>query len=695
MADNPFNLCRHLSSSTTATAASDDMAADIDTTTSTTGIDRLTSELYRQISDAEEEAKQYDLEAYCYREDGASSGSNNYNDNNNMEEDIDSVDDEDNMESDMDSESGDNHISDDEYSYYDEEENLSDNEDEDDDGGDQLNEETLHKIKDNSPDITSLTVRRFPNQLFAENAGIYIGQNTNLKKLVIKGGNMSWEGPQKVQESHVKFSNGITCNRSIEHLSIQECSLDNNNNSERSSSISTLPLFIEHNIQLHTLEIIGCDIGVNTHLLAAALSRRLPVRSFRRISLDANRISDEAGSELVHALVGHKDSLEYLSLGDNEIGVEGCKALSKLLTTTTTNKLTSLNLENNLICDNAIATLTMALCKNTTLKELNLSFNTAITQAGWQIFSTYLQGEESMLEKLNLSSTNIANEGISALGDAMISNTTLNTLDLYDINNNGEPLITYTGWDAFFICLRNNPSSALKQIDLRYSSIDEESLHGLANALGSQCSAITILDMSQNLHISASAWTSFFNRLGSSNHRFALHDLYLQGNNITDEVIPQLIRALANNNTLKTLVLGDLFPITNSGWEQFRHLLCDKSSITKIRSSNHTLRSLGCEDIPEHIQTLLSLNESDSKKEVAREKILRYHFNNGRDTMNEFVDMELSVLPHVISWVGRNNVGQTLMYQLLQSLPSLTMTCDHPSKLLNKTLAGGKRKRKK
>lgn len=340
----------------------------------------------------------------------------------------------------------------------------------------------------------------------------------------------------------------------------------------------------------------------------------------------------------------------------------------------------------------------MALCKNTTLKELNLSFNTAITQAGWQIFSTCLQGEESMLEKLNLSSTNIANEGISAIGDAMISNTTLNTLDLYDINNNGEPLITYTGWDAFFICLRNNPSSALKQIDLRYSSIDEESLHGLANALGSQCSAITILDVSQNLHISASAWTSFFNRLGSSNHRFALHDLYLQGNNITDEVIPQLIRALANNNTLKTLVLGDLFPITNSGWEQFRHLLCDKSSITKIRSSNHTLSSLGCEDIPEDIQTLLSLNESDSKKEVAREKILRYHFNNGSDidTMNEFVDMELSVLPHVISWVGRNNVGQTLMYQLLQSLPSLiTIKCDHPSKLLNKTLAGGKRKREK
>jgi len=567
-----------------------------------------------------------------------------WDEDSNNDEDINVMDED---ESIIDSDSEDEEdLSDDEYPYYESE----------DDGG-VLNEETLHKIKDNNPEVTNLVVRRFSTAVPAKDAGIYVGQNTNLKKLTIKGGDNTWEGnPAQVQESHQIFSQGVANNRSIELLSIQECSLDSG-----SSDVSTLPSFIQNNDNLHTLEIVGCDIGhTKAHLLAASFLKRSKT-SFLKISLDANRISDMVGQELVDSLLGHTN-LECLSLGDNEINIQTCSALSKLLTSTNT-KLAEINLENNHINDEATSILTNALNKNKVLKKLNLSFNCDITQQGWQIFSTCMQQGGSIIETLNISSTNISNQGISALGSSLIGNTTLKTLDLYDINNNGTPLINSVGWSSFFACIQS-PSSALQQVDLRYSSIDEGGLLVLADAL-TKSSKVRMLDVSQNLHISVEIWKSFFSRLG--NAFFSLEELYAQGNNITDEAVAEISHALVGNNTLKTVSLGDLFPIGKTGWEFVRHLLCNQSSISNLHKSNHTLQSFGC-DIPEDVQQLLNTNKTVNKKEVAREKILKYGADNIIETV---VGLELNVLPSAVSYIGEDERGLSMLYQLCKSLPTL------------------------
>lgn len=64
------------------------------------------------------------------------------------------------------------------------------------------------------------------------------------------------------------------------------------------------------------------------------------------------------------------------------------------------------------------------------------------------------------------------------------------------------------------------------------------------------------------------------------------------------------------------------------------------------------------------------MNRNQSKSAVAREKILRYYLYTNVD-LQLFLDMELEVLPYVIDWIGRDNYGSTLMYQLFQKIPTL------------------------
>ena len=152
--------------------------------------------------------------------------------------------------------------------------------------------------------------------------------------------------------------------------------------------------------------------------------------------------------------------------------------------------------------------------------------------------------------------------------------------------------------------------------------------------------------------------------------------------------------ALANNKTLQKLQIGDCGHITARAWDVLSTLLCNKSSIESIYSSNHTLQSItwgNYTNFPSPpVLFLLAMNEDEDKVEVARQKILRY----GDINMEEFVDMELGVLPHAIAWIGRDFGGlveMRLLYRLVKSVPFLFDF--HDGKAKAKQRMGGKRKR--
>jgi hypothetical protein len=67
----------------------------------------------------------------------------------------------------------------------------------------------------------------------------------------------------------------------------------------------------------------------------------------------------------------------------------------------------------------------------------------------------------------------------------------------------------------------------------------------------------------------------------------------------------------------------------------------------------------------DNVSSLLEMNKQSNKSEVARKKILR------TVNIHTFVHMRESMLPFAIEWVGRDDLGFSLMYFVVQELPTL------------------------
>ena len=175
-----------------------------------------------------------------------------------------------------------------------------------------------------------------------------------------------------------------------------------------------------------------------------------------------------------------------------------------------------------------------------------------------------------------------------------------------------------------------------------------------------------------------------------------LQELCFGGNHdVGDEVALLFADALTKNRTLTVLgfdtahindedydCLKSYPEITDEvGWEAMRLALCDGSSIDATFKSNHVLEKLHDEDmerLPQGLKDLLQLNANDtiSKFDVARKKILLTHFNHKHsNSMKIFEeDMDWQVIPHAFAWMLRDKadtLGQTLFYWSIRTFPSL------------------------
>lgn len=105
------------------------------------------------------------------------------------------------------------------------------------------------------------------------------------------------------------------------------------------------------------------------------------------------------------------------------------------------------------------------------------------------------------------------------------------------------------------------------------------------------------------------------------------------------------------------------------------------SSIEATYLSNHTLHELIVnirspfrgdwinQFMREDVEAYLTMNENDDKSMVARQKIIKHYFSRGRTDIRLFACMPENKLPTAIGWIGRDELGFSLMYELIQSLP--------------------------
>ena len=119
------------------------------------------------------------------------------------------------------------------------------------------------------------------------------------------------------------------------------------------------------------------------------------------------------------------------------------------------------------------------------------------------------------------------------------------------------------------------------------------------------------------------------------------------------------------------------------------NLLCNTSSVDATYFSNHALCSLGgfvVEELDEYsddddsdifefemplkVYDLLKMNEDDDKKQVARKKIIKHHFS-GDFNLNALIGSDQKLLPHKISWFGRDALGLSVVFSIMKKLPEL------------------------
>mmetsp|Transcript_36330 Transcript_36330/g.77482 ORF Transcript_36330/g.77482 Transcript_36330/m.77482 type:complete len:628 (+) Transcript_36330:205-2088(+) len=583
-----------------------------------------------------------------------------------------------------------------------EEEERRHREEDSEEDGPRLDGDTLLRIKQDDPAVTSVDVRNFHHCIDEKDAGYYIGLNSQLKKLSVKGEFMGWDEEFLMTTCQLgRFAKGMAENRSIKELMMRCCDFSLSNVSVSNPKIQRLQKytavrlahFCERNVNLESIKLDCCDLGDKTiRVLAMVLGRKADKGSLRRMHLTTNDIGDAAGRELIESLKGY-GNLAELNLGGNSLGVEACAAIKDLVTSPAC-CLRELNLQNNDINDEGIVVLTEAFSQNTILKDVDLSLNSDVTPSGWLRFSACLRSPSSSIELLDLSHNDIRDEVMGALGAALANNVTLRSIHFSSKVTRRHP-VSASGWRSFFDSLRSS-KSALQDLILRGCSIDEDGLIVIAEALNED-TRFKILDLSNNPQANAAAWRQFFAACFRSSSS-SLEGIFLCENFAYEEeandLMADLVGALERNETLEAIDLGENLSITEAGWSHFTKLLCDESSINSMYESNHALNYLGPQELPPELEALVDLNRREDKGEVAREKILRHHFRDDNANMQEFLGMRAEVLPLAISWLGRGcsctdrkNDGHSHLYQLLRSMPSL-----FPSKHRAQA-TGAKRKR--
>ena len=465
----------------------------------------------------------------------------------------------------------------------------------------------------------------------------------------------------------------------VKDLRLSNCELDDNNLKMLcnallgSSTLKKLSLYGKTNI---------------THIGWKALSTVLHHPNCKLVQLDlrSTLINDD-----VAIAIGGSSSLKALGLTFNrKISSDGWQTLFKQLSQTT---IEHLDLRNNSI---EIGVLSL-LGSIKSLKSVNLSQNrpSSSTPTDWWSFFSTLQARGTQLVKLNINGNDIGNEGIPALGNLLSNMRSLKILKLNGISHT----ITSQGWVSFFTTLQGSNFDLVK-LDLSGNSIDDEGMQLLVSLVNSHAlvSSMTTprhLSLSRTGMVTPAGWQAFSSYLQSPN--FALKSLDLDGNNINDDTIISFSRALVHNKTLKWLSLYDnVIALTERGWSAFSTLLCNKSSIMDTYNSNHILQDLGCERsyssineelvlsysslngelvLPDDLVSYLELNKNEDKAEVSRQKILQTGV-----PMQEFLDMELEVMPTAIAWIGRPShddwtgtsvSGLSTMYNFMRRLPNL------------------------
>ena len=529
---------------------------------------------------------------------------------------------------------------------------------------------------------------------FDHNPGLlrpFVQHNPKLRHLELIHCSMNDEKVVRRFASTLSLRTNKSSLRSIKFLGNN---LDSQGSTELIATLKEYPNLIKLSFHSNSIHSAGC----------AAIGSLLTSPTCKLKHLDLRDAVDDESLAVLATALANNTSLKKLNLGANRwISADGWNAFAKALSQqhqhgsnhakTTTTSLQQLYLYNNNMNDARVAAVGGVITKVSTLKMIELSFNDVITAKGWSSFAVSLI--HSGLETLCFRRANVTDMGIVALASAIAASTTITSVDLHR-----NETISAFGWLEFFNRLRNNSNNnmiKLTSLDLSWNGLGDDPIQTLA-AVFANNKTLKKLVLDSNPSVGPGGWQVLSRLLQNDNT--VLEELCIDNRNINDDVIITFANALVNNTTLKKLWIGSIprhernLHITSRGLEPLAHVLCNKSSIDATYSSNHTLEtmfdSLTWPGLPEDLVSSLESNKNANKAEVARHKILQH---NQVLNIQEFIDMDLKILPRVFGYLARDALGQSPLYTLLRALPSsLGPTIHSPARMIDTNKSRRKRK---
>ncbi|XP_026854468.2 NLR family CARD domain-containing protein 3-like [Electrophorus electricus] len=209
----------------------------------------------------------------------------------------------------------------------------------------------------------------------------------------------------------------------------------------------------------------NCSITEEGCTALASSLRSNPSSHLRELNLNLNKPGDSGVKQLSALLEDPHCKLEKLDLSNCSIPEEGCAALASALRSNPSSHLRELNLTYNKPGDSGVKQLSALLedphCK---LKKLDLS-NCSITDEGFAALASSLRSNPSShLRELNLNLNKPGDSGVKQLSALLEDpHCKLEKLQLYSCS------ITNEGCAALSSALRSNPSSHLRELNLNYN----------------------------------------------------------------------------------------------------------------------------------------------------------------------------------------------------------------------------------
>ena len=323
--------------------------------------------------------------------------------------------------------------------------------------------------------------------------------------------------------------------------------------------------------------------------------------------------------------------------------------------------------------------------KHNVATDLELRSTNSLDEQAWNCLGCIL-GTNTSVTKLDVS---LCDLDVSWLCAGLQYNQNITEFRFFGIDLGG-----VRAMNSLAPFLSNNPS--LKEINLFYCRIGQASIDILANAIMNQaadtleriglgsnlgdcnldelltalsaCPKLISLSLDRN-GIGQRVCNSLAQLLKSPESN--LKYLHLKDNLIDEEGIDILKDSLSNNTKLRILDLPGNSRITRSGWQSLLKLVCDASSMTTVKESNHILNCLGIYgdemkakvisalgvDDANLLFASLELNEKwswrrkDNAPSIIRQKMIWAHAARGGINIADS-DIPDGVMPVILSWFG-------------------------------------------